>query len=160
MPPTSGRYIMSIPLSRLFAQGQGDLAVLPDMTLNTIRSFVPANQTAFNALLAVPPEYHEVLEVYPGALFSFPGVTFVVRMAMVVCEIGIDQGTAAQLQRLDAGPWPLGRQELTRTARLFVLEMLESLIEIRVEEYGLDDHTRMQAVQCVDRYLGVVIWNM
>ena len=155
MPPSNGKYIMSIPLSRLFVQGQGNLAVLPgefdpedeskSSTLATILSFVPPDQTAFDALFAVPPTYFEVLEVYPNFRF----VTLWVQMTMVVCEIGINQGTAMQLQRLAAGPWPPGRQHMIGMGRRMVRDMLHRLIEIRVEEYGLDDHTRSRAVQCV-----------
>ena len=80
-PPTNGKYIVDIPLSKLFLQGQGDLAILPgefdpeseSSTLAQILSFVPREQTAFDAFFAVPPTYEELLRAYRPFDHEVPG---------------------------------------------------------------------------------------
>ena len=165
---------MSIPLAKLFGRGQGALAVLPgefdpkdeskSSTLATILSFVRRDQTAFDALFAVPPTYEELRRAYPanyGEDLSGIEVVDTWIMTMAICEIGINRETSMQLKRIAANAYPGPcrvdlRERLSEVRMRIVSFMLVLLIDIRVMEYGLDAYTRSRAVMCVDMDL----WDM
>ena len=132
-----------IPLQSLFFnRGQGVLGVLeglPEHVLHKITSFVPRDQTGFDMMFAVPPEYFEVLEVYPAVAIR----TDIVILAHKICKIGLNEQTYMRIKWLVAeGPWPAGTNFVAKKGNMQIaFQMLLDLIKLRTDECGLNDRT-------------------
>ena len=153
MPPANGEYTMDkvarmrgvdnqgdIPLQLLFNRGQGVLVGLPEHVSHNILSFVPRDQTAFDMMFAVPPEYFEVLEVYPAVAIRRDNIILVHK----ICKIGLNEQTYMRIKWLVAeGPWPAGTDFVAKKDNMLIaFQMLLDLIKVRADEFGLNVRTR------------------
>ncbi len=153
MLPANGEYTMDkvarmrgmddqgdIPRQLLFNRGQGVLVGLPEHVSHNILSFVPRDQTAFDMMFAVPPEYFEVLEVCPAVeVYKMDIIILVLK----ICKIGLNEQTYMRIKWLVAeGPWPAGTNFVAKKDNMLIaFQMLLDLTKVRADEFGLNNRT-------------------
>ena len=148
MPPTDGKYIMSIPVKVLLERNYGDLAILTDDNLSLIMKFVPKDQTGFNALFAPRPATIQEIQDNQSVLMDLSQDRRVkcIWMAVRITEIGITKETYLRLRWLAAeGPQhPHRNLECKRWTMYFTYQILQCLIHHRVIEYAPGEYDLFQ----------------
>ena len=130
---------------------RGDFEVMPDAVITGILSFVPKDQTAFDALFSEPPSKKEVKRALYVMRFS-TGVSGNVVMlgecgctkkVLKICEIGLNQQTFLRIRWLVAeGPQPAGTD--FHRKKVIMQDIYYTLIELikrRAQRYGLNART-------------------
>ena len=161
MPPTDGKYTMSIPVKVLLERNAGDLANLTDDILALIMKFVPKDQTGFNVLFAPYPM--TIQEINAHRWQQLPNARRVksMRMAMRITEIGISQDTYSRLRWLAAeGPQPPHTDLRDKRLTMYITcTILQKLIVDRAIEYDLFQEMADEIATDVTETLSYECWN-
>ena len=164
MSLTKGKYIRSIPVKVLLERNYGNLAILTEDNLALILKFVPKDQTAFNALLALRPATIQEIHFNEPILMEIDSLDMRMNcmwMAVRITEIGIGKETYLRLRWLAAeGPQPLDVfLETKRWTMYLTYNILQGIIHKRTVEYDLFGDVYDSIASDVIETLSSECWN-